>query len=63
MRGSDRNQEKTNADNISVYSLKARSLSFLITQDEGGEGGEDCREGRGVIKRQIHRGLSSYDFT
>jgi hypothetical protein len=35
--GRDRNLEKTNADNISLYSLKARSLSFLITEDEGGE--------------------------
>lgn len=64
MWGRDRNLEKTNADNISLCSLKARSLSFLITEDEGGEEEEgDWKEGLGVIKRQIHRGLSNYDFT
>jgi hypothetical protein len=41
--GRDRNLEKTNADNISLCSLKARSLSFLITEDEGEEEEEEER--------------------
>ena len=62
VRSWDCNLGKTNADNISLYSLKARSLSFLIT-------GRWRRRRRrlwgreGVIKRQIRRGLSNYDFT
>lgn len=62
VRAWDCNMGKTNADNISLYSLKARSLSFLIT-------GRWRRRRRrlwgreGVIKRQIRKGLSNYDFT